>query len=55
MFENYEEGEHDPFDDWYEKALRDGMGFKNDEERQEYIRNMGDIEKVPYSYHYYLT
>lgn len=32
---------------WYDDALKSGMGFKSDEERQEYIKSLGDPEKHP--------
>lgn len=41
------EGEYDPLDDWYDKALADGMGFKTEEEKQKYLTSLGDFEKHP--------
>ena len=34
-------------DDWYDKALASGQGFKSEEERQAYIKSLGDPEKHP--------
>ena len=34
-------------DDWYDKALASGQGFKSDQERQEYLTSLGDPEKHP--------
>ena len=34
-------------DDWYDKALAAGQGFKSEEERQAYIKSLGDPEKHP--------
>jgi hypothetical protein len=41
-----EEG-YDPFDDWYEQAVKNGGCFKNEEERQEYVKSLGDPLKHP--------
>eukprot|EP01038_Epipyxis_sp_PR26KG_P006204 gene6204-8543_t len=37
----------DALDNWYEDALKQGMGFKNDGERQAYISSLGDPLKHP--------
>lgn len=34
-------------DNWYDQALKSGMGFKSDGERQDYIKSLGDPEKHP--------
>lgn len=34
-------------ENWYDDALKSGMGFKSDEERQSYIKSLGDPEKHP--------
>ena len=34
-------------DDWYDKALAEGQGFKTEAERQAYINSLGDMEKHP--------
>lgn len=34
-------------DNWYEKAIAAGKGFKSDIEREEYIASLGDVEKHP--------
>ena len=40
--EGYEEEE-----DWYDKAIKNGFGFKSDKERQDYIDSIGDPMKHP--------
>ena len=34
-------------DDWIDEALKRGEGFKTEEERQEYIKSLGDPFKHP--------
>lgn len=34
-------------DNWYDKALQSGMGFKSEEDRQTYLKSLGDPEKHP--------
>jgi hypothetical protein len=34
-------------DNWYEDALKSGMGFKTEDERQAYLATLGDPEKHP--------
>lgn len=34
-------------DNWYDQALQSGMGFKSDDERQSYLKSLGDPEKHP--------
>lgn len=34
-------------ENWYDEALANGAGFKSDEERQAYIRSLGDPEQHP--------
>jgi hypothetical protein len=29
-------------DDWYDRCIAEGMGFKSDEERQAYVASLGD-------------
>lgn len=40
-------GDYGDFDDWYDRALKNGMGFKSEEERQAYIKSIGDPCKHP--------
>lgn len=37
----------DALENWYDDALKAGMGFKSDEERQQYLSSLGDPEKHP--------
>lgn len=37
----------DALNNWYDDALKAGMGFKDDKERQEYLNSLGDPEKHP--------
>ena len=37
----------DALNNWYDDALKAGMGFKSDDERQEYLKSLGDPEKHP--------
>lgn len=37
----------DALDNWYENAIKQGMGFKNEKERQDYIASLGDPMKHP--------
>lgn len=37
----------DALNDWYEKALQEGKGFQSEEERQEYLKSIGDPLKHP--------
>lgn len=34
-------------DNWYDDAIKSGMGFKSDSERDAYIKSLGDPEKHP--------
>ena len=42
-----EEESYDAMDDWYDRALAAGFGFKSEEEKQEYIKSIGDPMKHP--------
>jgi hypothetical protein len=47
-FDDMTEDEGDnALDDWYDKALRDGFGFKSEKEKQDYIASIGDPMKHP--------
>jgi hypothetical protein len=37
----------DALNNWYDDALKNGGGFKSDEERQNYLASLGDPEKHP--------
>jgi tetratricopeptide (TPR) repeat protein len=38
---------YDELDDWYDKALKNGFGFKSEKEKQDYIASIGDPMKHP--------
>lgn len=43
-----EEGDgYDDLDDWYDRALKAGFGFKTEKEKQDYIASIGDPMKHP--------
>lgn len=43
-----EEGDgYDDLDDWYDRALKAGFGFKSEQEKQDYIAQIGDPLKHP--------
>jgi hypothetical protein len=37
----FDETTEDEADGWYEKALKEGYGFKSDKERSDYLKSLG--------------